>query len=72
MPDDATLTEIGELMENFVVQGLSVSKKRLYTKPEMGGIGLFGLKDFLTALQCTCVKMPLTVVTTIGNLIWCA
>ena len=53
LPDDSTLTEIGELMDNFVVQGLNMSKKRLYTKPEMGGIGLFGLKDFLTALQCT-------------------
>ena len=41
LPDDSTLTEIGELMDNFVVQGLIVSKKRLYTKPEMGGIGLF-------------------------------
>ena len=36
MPDDVTLAEIGELMENFVVQGLHVSKKRLYTKPEVG------------------------------------
>ena len=56
MPDQEILSEISELMENFVTQGFQIAKKRLYTTPEQGGLGLFDLKDFITALQCTWIK----------------
>ena len=41
MPDERTLTELTEIMENFVTWGFSIAKKRLYAKPEDGGLGLF-------------------------------
>ena len=56
MPDERTLTELTELMESFVTQGFSITKKRLYAKPEEGGLGLFDLKIFLIGLQSTWVK----------------
>ena len=56
MPDPETITEISALMENFVTQGFSIAKKRLYTKTDEGGLGLFDLKEFIIALQCTWVK----------------
>ena len=56
MPDQETLSEISALMENFVTQGFQIAKKRLYTKPDEGGLGLFDLKEFITGLQCTWIK----------------
>ena len=57
MPDERTLTELAEIMENFVTRGFfSITKKRLYAKPEDGGLGLFDLKIFLIGLQSTWVK----------------
>ena len=56
MPDQITLSDISVLMENFVTQGFQIAKKRLYTAPDQGGLGLFELKDFITALQCTWIK----------------
>ena len=47
MPTDNTIKNLSDLMENFVTQGLNIAKKRYYSKPEDGGIGLFDLKMFL-------------------------
>jgi hypothetical protein len=39
--------EIGGLIESFVLNNITVAKKRLYLNPENGGLGLFEIKDFL-------------------------
>ena len=49
MPDERILTELTEVIENFVTQGFNIAKKRFYAKPEDGGLGLFDLKTFLTS-----------------------
>ena len=56
MPNENTLLALSDIMENFVTQGLNIAKKRLYSKPENGGIGLFDLKTFIIALQATWTK----------------
>ena len=56
MPKDNWIIEISGIMERFVTQGLSISKKRLYFAPSEGGIGLFDLKIFLQSIQSTWVK----------------
>ena len=48
-------------MEKFVTQGFNIAKKRLYAKPEDGGLMLFELKVFLIGLQSTWVKRAATI-----------
>ena len=45
---------------NFRNTRIPDSKKKAYTEPEQGGLGLFELKDFITALQCTWIKRAFT------------
>ena len=56
MPNENTLVTLSDIMEKFVTQGLNIAKKRMYAKPENGGIGLFDLKNFIIALQSTWAK----------------
>ena len=56
MPKDNWIIEISGIMERFVTQGLSISKKRLYFAPSEGGIGLFDKNFFLQSIQSTWVK----------------
>ena len=56
MPSDYTLANLSLIMENFVCKGFNIAKDRLYRKPQDGGLGLFNLKLFITALQCTWIK----------------
>jgi hypothetical protein len=51
MPSDRRLGIMQKLMDAFVVGNLNISKKRLYLKPNFGGLGLFDLNIFLTAQQ---------------------
>jgi hypothetical protein len=43
-------------MEGFVLGGLSMARDRIYKKVGEGGLGLFTLSDFISALQCTWIK----------------
>jgi hypothetical protein len=43
-------------MEKFVMGGLSISKDRIYRPVNVGGLGLFVLRDFISALQCPWIK----------------
>jgi hypothetical protein len=45
-----------EIILNFVTGNLKIAKKRIYLKPEEGGLGLFHLKEFLEAQHCQWVK----------------
>ena len=47
MPNENALVTLSDIMEKFVTQGLNIAKKRMYAKPENGGIGLFDLNFFL-------------------------
>jgi hypothetical protein len=58
---DQWLNEVESLIENFVTQGQNISKKRLYLAPDRGGLGLFKIRDFQIALQCSWVKRVMDV-----------
>ena len=55
-PDRETLIEIEQMMEGFVTSGFQIAKSCLYVPANSGGIGLFQLETFITALQCTWIK----------------
>ena len=50
------LTVIQNLIETFIIGNLKLAKKRLYAKPEDGGLGLFQMNEFLEAQQCQWIK----------------
>jgi len=52
----ASLQKIEEIIEKFVMGNLKIAKKRLYLKPEDGGIGLIDLETFLMAQKCSWIK----------------
>ena len=56
MPSNYTITNLSRIMENFVCKGFNIAKDRLYRKPQDGGLGMFNLELFITALQCTWIK----------------
>ena len=56
MPTSDSITELETLMNNFVTQGMTIAKSRLYTSAKNGGLGLFDLRQFISALQSTWIK----------------
>jgi hypothetical protein len=55
-PSELVLNELSNTMESFVKKGLNISKSRIYEKIENGCIGMFNLKTFIAALQCSWIK----------------
>jgi hypothetical protein len=55
-PADEVLTKIENSMEQFVLKGISIAKERIYLPVDRGGLGLFRLTDFISALQCSWIK----------------
>jgi hypothetical protein len=51
---------IDNAITSFVKGKLNIAKKRLYTTPKEGGLGLFDLNTFLHAQRCAWVKRCLT------------
>ncbi len=45
-----------KIIVDFVRGKLNIAKKRLYTLPEHGGLGLFNINDFLDAQRCSWIK----------------
>jgi nitrate reductase cytochrome c-type subunit len=45
-----------KIITDFVKGKLNIAKKRLYTRPEHGGLGLFNINDFLEAQRSTWIK----------------
>jgi hypothetical protein len=43
-------------MEQFVLKGITIAKDRIYLPVDRGGLGLFRLTDFISALQCSWIK----------------
>ncbi len=48
-----------KIIVDFVKGKLNIAKKRLYTLPEHGGLGLFNINDFLDAQRCSWIKRSL-------------
>jgi len=49
-------TEINEIIGTFVKGNLRISKKRIFMRPEDGGLGLFEVKQFLRAQICSWIR----------------
>jgi hypothetical protein len=54
------LLELQEILENFVVRGLNISKEKIYSKIADGGLNLYRLHDFVITLQSYWIKRILT------------
>ncbi len=55
-PSRAVLDGLQEMLNDFSLHGLKVSKDRLYLPPEKGGLGLIHLGTFLMAQKCSWIK----------------
>jgi hypothetical protein len=59
-PNEEQLVCLENKLELFVTKGFSLSKDRIYAPVSEGGLGLFKLQDFITALQCGWIKRAVT------------
>jgi hypothetical protein len=59
-PSLRILNAIQETLDSFVLQGMQVSRDRRYLSPKNGGLGLFKLKSFITALKCSWIKRAIS------------
>jgi Reverse transcriptase (RNA-dependent DNA polymerase) len=59
-PDPVILAELQDIIDNFCVKGLNVSKTRYYISASEGGLGLINLEEMKTALQANWVKRAFT------------
>jgi hypothetical protein len=50
-PSTETIAYLEKTMEKFVLKGFNVANNRHYLPIERGGMGLFKLTDFISALQ---------------------
>jgi len=55
-PSRIQVTELKDLIDGFVTNGIEIAKDRLYTKPKHGELGLIELQSFCDALKCSWVK----------------
>jgi len=55
-PTNRFFTDIELEMEKFVTKGYNISADRIYKNVANGGIGLFNLRNFVTALQVSWIK----------------
>jgi hypothetical protein len=56
-PSNETICEIQNIMNKFVLGNMRVSKDRLYTDPDHGGLGLINIKSFLSGLKAAWVPL---------------
>ncbi len=55
-PSPLVLKNLQEMLDDFAIDGLRISKDRYYTPPSEGGLGLIHLGTFLMAQKCSWVK----------------
>ena len=55
-PSDQFVTEISYKLEKFVTEGFNISREKLYSNVSAGGIGMFDLNNFISALQVSWMK----------------
>ena len=53
---EANIKSLENLITGYVSGNLRIGKKRFFSSPESGGLGLFELKTFLDSLKCAWVK----------------
>ena len=56
MPTEAQLNIMQNLIDEFVIGRLIVSKSRIYLSIENGGLGCFKIRDFLVAQHVIWIK----------------
>jgi hypothetical protein len=59
VPKKQWLSEIETLIEDYVLNGLNVSKDKIYSDPAEGGLGLFKPELFFKALKFTWIRRAL-------------
>jgi hypothetical protein len=55
-PSPEQILRLQTLMDNFCQGHLRIAKKKLYTPPHEGGLGLIKISDYITALQSSWIK----------------
>jgi hypothetical protein len=55
-PTIAQINSLQGALNKFCLGSMRVAKKKLYSSPEDGGLGLINIEDYITALQCTWIK----------------
>jgi Reverse transcriptase (RNA-dependent DNA polymerase) len=64
-PSNASLDEIQALINGYVRKNLKISNERLYQELQLGGVGMFNLKDFLDAQRVSWLmrafKLPIDI-----------
>jgi hypothetical protein len=53
VPSQATLDRIQLIINTYVKGNINISQSRIQTRVEDGGLGMFNLKDFLSAQMCS-------------------
>jgi hypothetical protein len=56
MPNRDTVRTLSELMENFVIKGITFAKDRIYRPVREGGLGLIPLDQYIKGLHCSWFK----------------
>ena len=59
MPLDCQLAKMQQIIDNFCIGPLNIGKDRLYLSPDMGGLGLISIRDFLIAQHTVWIKRAL-------------
>jgi hypothetical protein len=59
-PSNEMLSQIQNVMDNFVLGSTKVAKDRLYLEPKQGGLGLINLDTYLVGLHVAWVKKAAT------------
>jgi hypothetical protein len=55
-PSSLVVSNLQELVDDFALDGLRISKDRYYISPSEGGIGLIHIGTFLAAQKCSWIK----------------
>jgi hypothetical protein len=56
MPNRDTIRTLSDLMENFVIKGITFAKDRIYRPVREGGLGLIPLDQYIKGLHCSWFK----------------
>jgi hypothetical protein len=60
-PTSMQIATMQGLIDGYVKKGIVIANDRLYTKPNLGGLGLIKLDKYIAALQCSWIKRCSTV-----------
>jgi hypothetical protein len=55
-PTANQIATMQDLIDGYVRKGIVIASERLYTKPNLGGLGLIKLDKYIAALQCSWIK----------------